>query len=159
MEIGYAKILEITKEKIPVRMEGEFIPSVFFKTDKGLYVDSDFTSRIVNKASSVDADTEYEITSLNLRLSANDATIESALPEKHIFSETEVSAIVGNLIENQPEGKEGTLLNDGSWNIFYTPDFVVHVHWSSYSSRWYVDAWHRHDGGWDEGSRVFSPAN
>lgn len=159
MEIGYAKILEITKEKIPVRMEGEFIPSVFFKTDKGLYVDSDFTSRIVNKASSVDADTEYEITSLNLRLSANDATIESALPEKHIFSETEVSAIVGNLIENQPEGKEGTLLNDGSWNIFYTPDFVVLVRWDSGSSRWDVGTWYRHDGGWGGGSRVFSPAN
>lgn len=159
MEIGYAKILEITKEKIPVRMEGEFIPSVFFKTDKGLYVDSDFTSRIVNKASSVDADTEYEITSLNLRLSANDATIESALPEKHIFSETEVSAIVGNLIENQPEGKEGTLLNDGSWNIFYTPDFVVSVRWNSSSSHWFVLAWRRGDDVWHGGYRVFSPAN
>lgn len=159
MEIGYAKILEITKEKIPVRMEGEFIPSVFFKTDKGLYVDSDFTSRIVNKASSVDADTEYEITSLNLRLSANDATIESALPEKHIFSETEVSAIVGNLIENQPEGKEGTLLNDGSWNIFYTPDFVVSVDWHSNSSDWYVRAWYRDGDDWSGGLRVFSPAN
>lgn len=158
MEIGYVKILEQVGEKVHIETTGELIPSDFFKSKDGLYVDSDFTSRILSKTSIVPA-RDYSVQPWKLLSPANDATIESALPEQHTFDESAVSAIIADLISKQPEGAEGALANDGSWNLFYTPEFVVYVFWYSYSRHWRVGAWDRYDDAWDGGYRVFTPAN
>ncbi len=60
----------------------------------------------------------------------------------------------------QPNGEKGTLLNDGSANIFYVPDLkgvlrAVYVYW--YDGRWRVDANPvEGPGRWYGGDRVFS---
>lgn len=158
MEYGYAKIIEKGKEDVQIKIETTIDPKEFFVTGDGLYVDSDFTSRILEKALPVVAGTEYKLTAGDLSVAANDATIESALPENHTFSESDVAAIIADLIAKQPKGIAGVLKNDGSWNIFYTPAFVVRVRWHSFNERWFVDAWDRGGHRCIGGLRVFSPA-
>lgn len=159
MEIGTVtiKVLEKVGEDIAVKTGPTFDLKEYFKTRPGLYVFSDFPERILSKAEPVEAGTEYKIVSYKTVIDAKDELIESALPEKHLFSESEVCAIIADLINKQPKGEDGVLLNDGYWNLFYTPAFVVGVHW--YGDAWRVYAWNRVDGAWSSGSRVFSPAN
>lgn len=148
-------LLEPVQESIPVASTG-IDPKEFYQNRKGLYVWSGFKDRIVAKAEAVKA--EFRLRSFTLKEDANDAKIESALPEKHIFSESDAAAIVADLIEKQPNGEEGVLLNDGNWNLFYTPGCVVLVHWSSFRGGWSVSAWGRDEDGWRAGERIFSPA-
>ncbi len=100
---------------------------------------------------------EYILNSFDLVTSSTDKEIEKVLGENHLFDKGEVYALVGNLIAKQPSGEEGTLLNNGYSNLFYTSAFVVDVYWSG--SYWGVSTWRRGDSPWVRGSRVFSPAN
>lgn len=130
----------------------------FFKTGDGIYVWSSFVGKILPKAKK-SAAKELELSSWQLLEDSYNKTIESAFGEgKHLFSETEVCAIIATLIEKQKGGKKGLLLNDESWNLFYTKSFVVCVSWRSVVGRWVVDAWSRGGSRWDGGLRVFSPA-
>ncbi|KKT70127.1 MAG: hypothetical protein UW66_C0051G0008, partial [Candidatus Moranbacteria bacterium GW2011_GWF1_44_4] len=60
----------------------------------------------------------------------------------------------------QPNGEDGTMLNDGRWNIFYIPNTAgvlraVCVFWSG--GGWGVDAGSvEFPFRWDVGSQVFS---
>ncbi|HBB36866.1 MAG: hypothetical protein UX02_C0003G0066 [Candidatus Moranbacteria bacterium GW2011_GWC1_45_18] len=64
------------------------------------------------------------------------------------------------LMEQQPNGEDGTMLNDGRWNIFYIPNTAgvlraVCVFWSG--GGWGVDAGSvEFPFRWDVGSQVFS---
>lgn len=131
-------------------------PEEFFQKRTGLYVWSDFIERIVSKAKQTKAKT-YALESYDLVRSSKDEEIESALGKKHLFSESEVCAIIAELISQQPKGEKGTLLADYNWNLFYTPSFVVHVYWDG--DEWRVYAWGRGGREWLAGRRVFSPAN
>lgn len=159
MEIGTVtiKVLEEVSKDIKVKVETAFTPKEYFKTREGLYVFSDFPERILDKAEAVEAGTEYKVTSYKTLMEAKDELIESALQENHIFSESDVCAIIADLISKQPKGEDGVLLNDGYWNLFYTPAFVVNVYW--YDGRWHVSTWRRNGFTWYTGNRVFSPAN
>lgn len=132
-------------------------PKEFYQDREGLFVFTSFKERVADKAEKVSPN-EFPISSFNLAQSANDEEIEKALPAEHLFSESEVCAVIATLIEKQPKGEEGTLLNDGSWNLFYTKDCVVSVDWYSFSGEWYVYAWDRDDYAWRQDYRVFSPA-
>lgn len=151
------KILESITEKIPVEVTAEFNPQEFFKDREGLFVYSSFNERILEKASIVSAGTKFELSSFKLTKSAEDEEIEKELPEKHIFSESDVCAIIAELISKQPKGEEGTLLNTGYWNLFYTESFVVYVGWRD--DEWCARAWTRGDFAWVDGRSIFSPAN
>lgn len=153
------KVLEPVAAKISLKLEKDFDPKEFYQDCKGLWVSSSFEERILAKAESTKAGAEFEVSSSKLLRYANDKQIEGELPEKHIFSESEVCALVSLLIEKQPNGEEGDLLNTGYWNLFYTSDFVVHACWYSDSGRWRVGAWQRDDIDWVDEDRVFSPAN
>lgn len=133
-------------------------PKEFFKTGPGIYVWSDFISRIVEKAQTVEVNSEYKIDSWKLESSATDEQIEQSLESGHIFSESEVAAIVAELISKQSKGKDGALQNNGYSNLFYTPNFVVGVHWGAESGRWRVSSWPRRGRDWRVDDRVFSPA-
>lgn len=146
------------KDDSVVKIAAAVVPAQFFKTGEGIFVDSDFAERITSKTDAVETGTEYKLTAGDLLMAANDATIELALPENHIFSETDVCSIIADLITKQSEGKEGVLKNDGSLNLFYTPTFVVGVRWDSFRRGWLVGVWGRGDGAWREDERVFSPA-
>lgn len=151
-------ILKSVAKEIVVESKEKFVPIDFFKDREGLYIFSGFENNILNKAIATDAGSEFKIASSDLEENASDEVIEKALPEKHIFSETDVCAIVASLIEKQPKGEEGTLLNNGYANLFYTPSLVVRVGWSSYDGEWVVGGWERGGHVWSAGDRVFSPA-
>ncbi|MBI3304741.1 hypothetical protein HYZ80_00210 [Candidatus Parcubacteria bacterium] len=73
--------------------------------------------------------------------------------------ETTLAAIYV-LMERQPNGKSGTLLNNGWANVFYVPDRkgmlrAVFVYW--FGNVWYVNAYSvEHPNRWDDGYQVFS---
>lgn len=136
----------------------EFEPKKYFQNREGLYVWSDFNDRIVAKTQSVEGQKDYALTSFTLKKAATDEEIEGASPSDHLFSETDVCSVIAALIDKQPKGKEGTLLNNGYANLFYTPEFVVGVIWDAGDGGWRVFTWRRRGDGWAGGLRVFSPA-
>lgn len=146
-------ILEIVEKSVAVKAK-KLDPKKFFKTKKGLWVSDSFQERIIPKAETAAID--MAVASYRLSKYANDAQIEKELPKEHLFSESEVCAVIAALIAKQKKGEEGTLLNTGYWNLFYTPAFVVGVDWGG--GVWDVSAWGRVDGAWDDDGRVFSPA-
>lgn len=150
-------LLQIVEKKIEVVTSKAIDPKEFFQDRKGLYIWSDFKTRIVAKAKPMKAGMKYKISSSKLLKFAYDEDIEAELPKKHIFTESEVCTLIAELISKQPDGQEGILLNTGYANIFYTPAFVVRVGWSSGGEGWGVYAWER-DGHWSDRNRVFSPA-
>lgn len=152
------KILEPVESKVSVEVTATIDPKEFFKNREGLYVWSDFNERVIEKASPVKEGTKFELSSFKLLESSSDETIESELPKEHIFSESDVCAIIAELISKQPKGEEGALLNTGYFNIFYTPTFVVSVVWYSGVSGWFGRAWQRGGIDWVSYCRVFSPA-
>lgn len=151
------QVLEKVEENIVVKTTG-IDPKEFFKDREGLYVSSSFEERILEKAEKIDA-AEFNLDSFKLLKYSDDADIEKELPEKHIFTESEVCAVISELISKQPKGEKGTLDNAGKWNLFYTTSCVVGVSWRSYGGRWDVYAWGRGGDEWRSGGRVFSLRN
>lgn len=152
-------VLKVLEKKIHIDVATAFDPKKFFKTREGLYVWSDFDRNILKKAEETKGNISFELSSYKFIRYAYDKDIEAELPEKHIFTETEVCALIAELISRQLKSEEGVLLNDGWWNLFYTPNFVVSVYWYARGSGWRVSTWVRDGGAWDGGGRVFSPAN
>lgn len=153
-------ILKEVEKVIKLKTSEAFNPQEFYKGNrKGLYIWSDFRERILPKAKLTKKGASFEIASSDLAEYANDEQIEKSLPKRHLFSESEVSAIIAELIAKQPNGEKGDLVNTGRANLFYTKAFVVSVIWRGFGGVWRVYAWHRGSGGWSAGRRVFSPAN
>lgn len=157
MERGYitTQIVKELDTDIKFSVAEPVDPQDFFKNRRGLWVSSDFESRILADAKTVAA-FDFKMESLELTQDATDAQIEESLEHKNIFKESDVCAIIAHLISQQPKGEKGILLEDGKWNLFYTASFVVYVGW--YGDEWSVGAWDRVDGRWGRGLRVFSPA-
>lgn len=152
-------ILSPIAKAISIKIAAQHTPPEYFMNREGLYVWSDFKSRIVEKAFSTKPGASFKLKSFKLNKDAVDEKIELSLPKKHLFSETEVCAIIAELVSKQSKGEEGVLLNNGYANLFYTKIFVVSVYWVSGGRRWSVDAWQRGDVRWCGGARVFSPAH
>lgn len=150
-------ILEPKEKAISIEVKKNFDPKKFFVNRKGLYIWSGFTERIVSKAEPTKKGFKFSIDSFDLVKNATDKKIESALAENHLWDESDVAVIVAELIEKQPKGQEGTLLNNGYANLFYTGAFVVRVGWDG--GAWRVYAWGRGGREWVAEVRVFSPAN
>ncbi|MBP6975318.1 MAG: hypothetical protein KBB51_00650, partial [Candidatus Moranbacteria bacterium] len=72
---------------------------------------------------------------------------------------------IAGLIEAQPGGKSGFLLNNGYANIFYVEGkngevFAVRVGWRSVDREWSVGGWGLGErGDWDAGRQVLCPGN
>lgn len=152
------EILKTVQKEFPITITKTYTPAEFFKNRKGLYIWSGFSNNIVEKAKPIEFGAEFKLSSSDLIERATDEEIELFLPKEHIFSESEICAIVAELIENQPNGEEGTLTNTGYANLFYTSSRVVSVDWRADFGLWHVSDWRRDDVSWDEGTRVFSPA-
>lgn len=145
-------------KNIAVKVAAKHTPSEYFANREGLYVWSDFKERILVKATPTKSGASFKVSSFKLEKAATDEEIEGSLPKKHLFSETDVCAIVAELIAKQPKGEEGVLQNNGWANLFYTESCVVSVDWDSGDREWHVDTWLRVGHRWDEDTRVFSPA-
>jgi hypothetical protein len=149
----------IARDQVSITLDDRRDPGAYFQTRSGLYVYGDFRSGVVSKAGPVAIGTSYKLDAADLGQDASDEAIESALSKDHIFAESPVCAIIAQLIAKQANGEEGTLLNNGYANLFYTSSFVVDVYWDSGRGEWRVDTWGRGDRGWGAGHRVFSPGN
>lgn len=149
-------VLELVEKKISFKTKDNIDPQEFFQDRKGLYVFNSFIDRVSSKAKPVKKGTPYTLTSSKLLQYSTDEQIEAELPEKHIFSEDDVCAILADLIEKQSKGEEGVLASDGNWNLFYTESFVVFAGWRG--GGWYVGTWSRDYSAWHGSPRVFSPA-
>lgn len=152
------KVLKTIIEKQSLEVIEPINPKEFFQDRKGLFVWSSFKEKVVSKAEPVEKDLKLDFSSFKLLENSDDEEIEKSLPEQHLFTETELSALIATLIKAQSKGEEGVLLNDGHWNLFYTPSCVVSVDWSRFSGYWFVDAWDRDGYVWGAVRRVFSPA-
>ena len=152
-------VLEVVEKSIPLEVAFEFNPQFakLFSDSPGVYTWSNFRENILEKAEPIKAGVKFQVFSSKLVKPANDEKIEKELPEKHLFSESEVCAVIAELIAKQPKGEDGVLDNSGYANLFYTPGWVVSVIW--YLDKWVVSTWPRRDFGWGADNRVFSPAN
>lgn len=141
-----------------IALSGYHDPDSFFRTGPGLYVWDDFRSRIVAQAKPTVAGTAFELNNALLTKNMSDEEIEKALPKGHLFDESALCAIIASMISEQPNGKEGKLLNNGYANLFYTSSCVVGVDWHADYRKWSVFTWERDGNGWGAGVQVFSPA-
>lgn len=130
-----------------------------FKTRPGLWVSYEFHSRVGSKAKPVTNLSAITLTSADLTKNAYDMDIksDSVMPANHVFeSESEFVACLDQMIQKQPEGKEGDLLTNGYWNIFYVAGCFVRVGWSSDRREWHVYAGELGGDRWSAGLCVFS---
>ena len=134
----------------------DFTPHSYFKTREGLWVSDEFRSRILSKAGVVSVGAAVG-KSYDLTKNAYDREITPELGTTYQFeSESELCAYIAQMIEKQPNGAAGELLNNGYANIFYVAGCVVGVYWYGGRRLWRVNAWELGDDYWRAGARVFS---
>lgn len=151
---------QILKEgpSITLAISAPVVAQEFFKRREGLFIyENERMQELLEKAPQLAGPQEFLVDSLELIVGATDEQIELSLENKNNFPEGTVCAIIAELISQQPKGAEGTLLNNGYANLFYTPACVVSVDWSAGSGCWRVSAWRRVGNRWGAGNRVFSP--
>ncbi len=151
-------ILNPVNDNVQLDAVASYDPSGF-KTRPGLWVSDEFASRVGSKAKPVENLGAITLSSFGLAKNAYDKDIksDSNMPANHVFeSESEFVAYLDQMIQKQSEGKEGDLLNNGYWNIFYVAGYVVVVRWSTGYRGWYVYAWCLGVGRWFAGIRVFA---
>lgn len=131
-------------------------PQAFYKTRTGLWVYDGFKTRVVAKAKSVENLDAGTLLVYDLAKNAYDREIKPELPEGHVFDESDLCARIQQMIEKQPNGEAGDLLNNGYANIFYLAGCVVGVDWSAGDREWSVGTWGLDGVSWSAGIRVFS---
>ncbi len=151
--------LLIPLDPVTITLATDLNPDEFFQTKAGLWVLEDFCRLVVDKAKPSKAGTVYRLNHAELTKNLTDVEVKAALPpHHHVFSETEVCAILAGLISQQRGGKEGILLNDVYASLLYTASCVVDVSWRAGDRGWYVCAWPRGGHLWIAGRHVLSPA-
>lgn len=165
--LAETKLLKpVAQATVPARTK-PFNAAAFYQTGPGLYVYNTFADRLDLKArQAVDSDSAASetgrpyVVSL-LKADAYDKDIRKELPETHLSTLEDIAG----LIEAQPGGKSGFLLNNGYANIFYVEGkngevFVVDVGWDSDCCDWSVHDWELDEGGgWDADRQVLCPGN
>jgi hypothetical protein len=150
--------LLIPRGTVTVTLKERHNPDRFYQTRSDLFVQPDFRTQIVAKANLSEAGASFNLKYADLGRNAVDREIEEKLGKGHIWSETQICAIVADFIDKQPKGEDGTLLNGGAANLFYTSSCVVDVRWYADDREWDVNVWSRGNDRWNADSRVFSPA-
>ena len=138
-----------------------FAAADYFKNRAGLYIWDGFKSRVSSVAGTVTTTPATKSSSFDLKKSSADQRIRVELPEDHVFPDASVfCSYLAGMIDRQPNGKEGDLLNNGLANIFYVnvDDRVVAVYvgWNAGDQWWGVDACGLDVDVFSAGSRVFS---
>lgn len=154
-----AKNLKAAGKAIALKTSDMHEPAQYFKSRTGLYVGSEFNGRILSGAMTTKEGSSFKVVNFDLVETSTDEQIEASLPKKHLFSNSDVCAIVAELVAKQKNGEAGTLITTGYANLFYTEGGVVYVGWRADDREWLVYAWRRGGHGWVAGYRVFSPVN
>ena len=151
----------VAQATVPARTK-PFNAAKFYQTGPGLYVDDTFADRLdVNARRTVDSAPERPYVASLLKANAYDMDIRKELPETHLSTLEDIAG----LIEAQPNGKSGLLLNNGYANIFYVEGkngevFAVNVDWGSGNREWNVRGWELGEiGNWNAGRQVLCPGN
>ena len=151
----------VAQATVPARTK-PFNAAEFYQTGPGLYVYDTFADRLdVNARQTVDSAPERPYVASLLKANAYDTGIRKELPEIHLSTLEDIAG----LIEAQPNGKSGLLLNNGYANIFYIEGrngevFAVIVCWFSGGRGWRVDDWQLDEGGvWGADRQVLCPGN
>ena len=152
----------VSKSTAPARTK-PFNAAVFYQTGTGrLYVYGTFADRLdVNARQTVDSAPERPYVASLLKANAYDKDIRKELPENHLSTLEDIAG----LIEAQPNGKSGFLLNNGYANIFYVEGkngevFAVLVLWFSDFRQWHVGVWELGGvGRWRSDVQVLCPGN
>ncbi len=134
-----AEMLLAPRGLVYVKLAEPHNPDSFYENREGLWVWGGYRSQVVAKAKPTPAGAEFSARSFELKRDMSDVGIESSLPDGHLFDEGVLCAIIADLISKQEGGKEGTLLNNGHANLFYTSSCVVFVYWSADNRVWSVD--------------------
>lgn len=148
--------LKLVNDSVQLDAVASHNPAEFFKTRKGLWISDEFKSRILTKAKPVENLDPLTLVSRELTKNAYDKEITPELGENYIFDESEVCARIAAMIDKQPNGIAGDLLNNGYANLFYVAGSVVYVYWYGVDRRWHVRAWELDHAHWFAGFRAFS---
>ena len=139
-----------------------FTASEFYQTGPGLYVYDSFADHLdLHAKQAVDSAPERPYVASLLKANAYDRDIRKELPETHLSTLEDIAG----LIEAQPNGKSGFLLNNGYANIFYVEGkngevFAVIVGCLSDYRMWNVDGWQLGEfGTWGAVNQVLCPGN
>jgi hypothetical protein len=139
-----------------------FNPKEFFKTREGLYIWDGFRDRVLAVAVKIGGLPEEEILVYELAREANDTQVRDNLPSYDVFENaSQFCAYLAGILLRQRQGEEGTLLNDGRFNLFCVRGimdeiFVVIVYWLAEWRLWHVRAHALDVNRWGVGFRVFS---
>lgn len=151
----------VAQATVPARTK-PFTVSEFYQTGDGLYVYGAFADRLdLNVRQMVDSAPERPYVASLLKANAYDKDIRNELPETHLSTLEDIAG----LIEAQPGGKSGLLLNNGYANIFYVEGkngevFAVSVDWDSIRRKWMVGDWELGEvGDWRAAYQVLCPGN
>lgn len=158
-ETPVSQNLKLVSKSTVVKTTEIIDPGAYFNTRTGLYVWDNFRERVLPGVGVTKKGNSFKLTNYDLVQGSSDEAIEASLPKKHLFSNSDVCAIVATLIDSQKNGEPGPMITTGYTNLFYTDQCVVYVRWSAGDRGWHVDAWRRGDVRWLAGRRVFSPAN
>ncbi|MBU6388647.1 hypothetical protein KGQ72_02130 [Patescibacteria group bacterium] len=154
-EVVLKSILSLVNGKVASDAIKTFDPHSFYTMRGGLWIGNFFRDNVLAKAASIKKLSATTLKSFDLTKNAYDRDIIPCLPQNYEFDISEALARIAQMIERQPDGKEGDLLNNGYANLFYVPGYVVGVDWRADGRGWGVSAWERDDGRWNAGSRVF----
>ena len=128
-------------------------------SSSNLWCDKDFKDWVYPKISEDVPGFTGTLSSFSLTENMNDSEIRAELG-KGTITPDDFAAILGDILQKQPDGKGDTYEDSGYSNIFYIrlKDCVVavSVYWDSDDRRWGVRAWRLGGSGWDAGGRVFS---
>lgn len=151
----------VAQATVPARTK-PFNAAEFYQTGTGLYVYDTFADRLdLSARQTVDSTPERPYVASLLKANAYDTDIRKELPEIHLSTLEDIAG----LIEAQPNGKSGLLLNNGWANIFYVEGknseiFAVRVFWFSDDREWDVRDWKLGEsGGWLADDQVLCPGN
>ncbi len=133
-------------------------PRIFFQSRDGLYVRNSYQELIVSRALPAKAGLSLTISSFETQEDMLEKDIAKMLPFSHDFSETEVAALIAELVSCQPHGEPGVLAGNQTANLFFTSKCPVSAMWcpSDNCVWWGIVAWGEFIR-FKAGTRVFSP--
>jgi hypothetical protein len=133
-------------------------PTLYFVNRTGLFVYRQCLDDFVGIAGRTAAGKRFELAALELTQPAYDAEIEQELAENYLMETADVCAIMAAIIENDLRSPMFVRRRTSHSELFYTPDFVVHLLRYEVDRNNFVGVWKREaQNQWGAGTRIYCP--